>query len=68
MTDQPTIAEVRKTQADQIERLERLKREKPLAIPAKQGNIQKDIDIIAQDIRNLDTIIQGLIKTSTTQR
>ena len=65
MTDQPTIAEVRQTQGAQIERLEKLKRDRRLATPAEQERIQKDIDIVAQDIRNLDTVIQGIIEQKT---
>jgi hypothetical protein len=68
MTDQPTIAEVRQTQGAQIERLEKLKRDKRLATPAEQERIQKDIDIVAQDIRNLDTVIQGIIEQKTSKR
>jgi hypothetical protein len=67
MTDQPTIAEVRQTQEAQIERLEKLKRDKRLATPAEQERIQKDIDIVAQDIRNLDTVIQGIIEQKTSK-
>ena len=61
MTSQPTIAEVRKIREAQVERFEKLKREKRFATPAEQESIQKDIDIVAQDIRNLDTAIQGLL-------
>ena len=67
MAVQPTIADVRKTREDQVERLEKLKRQKSLATPAEQECIQKDIDIIAHDIRNLDTVIQGLIEPKTAQ-
>jgi hypothetical protein len=65
MAVQPTIADVRKTREDQVERLEKLKRQKSLATPAEQESIQKDIDIVAQDICNLDTVIQGLIEPKT---
>jgi hypothetical protein len=65
MAVQPTIAEVRKTREDRVERLERLKSQKRLATPAEQESVQKDIDIVAQDICDLDTVIQGLIEPKT---
>ena len=68
MTNQPTIQEVRKTQDAQVERLRKLQRDKQLATLGQQESIQKDIDIVAQDIRNLDTVIQGLIQQKTAKR
>jgi len=65
MAVQPTIAEVRTTREGQVERLERLKSQKRLATAAEQDRIQKDIDIVAQDIFDLDTLIQGLIEPKT---
>ena len=64
MTRQPTLQEVRKTQEAQLERLRTLQRDKPLAPLEQREHIQREIDIVTQDIRNLDTIIQGLIKAS----
>ncbi len=62
MTRQPTLQEVRKNQEDQLERLRKLQRDKPLAPLEQQGHIQREIDDVTQDIRNLDTVIQGLLK------
>jgi hypothetical protein len=62
MTKQPTLQEVRKAQDAQLERLRKLQRDKPLAPLEEQGRFQNEIDTIIQDIRNLDTVIQTLLK------
>jgi vacuolar-type H+-ATPase subunit I/STV1 len=62
MTPQPTLQEVRKAQDEQLDRLRKLQRDKPLAPLEQQERFQKEIDAIIQEIRNLDTIIQGLLK------
>jgi hypothetical protein len=62
MTKQPTLQEVRKAQDAQLERLRKLQRDKPLAPLEEQERFQNEIDAIIQDIRNLDTVIQGLLK------
>jgi hypothetical protein len=62
MTPQPTIQEVRRTQEAQLERLRTLQRDKPLAPLEQRERIQREIDLVTQDIRNLDAIIAGLLK------
>jgi|GEM_PF-5260039 hypothetical protein len=62
MTPQPTLQEVRKAQDEQLDRLRKLQRDKPLAPLEQQERFQKEIDAIIQEIRNLDTVIQGLLK------
>jgi len=62
MAGQVTIAEVRKTMETQLERLGKLREDVQSAAPAKRGDLNSQIDIIAQDIRNLDTMLQGLIE------
>ena len=60
----PTIQEVRKTQDAQVERLRKLQFEKSIAPAEQKEIIQADIDAIEKDIRNLDTVIQGLINAA----
>jgi hypothetical protein len=62
MTRQPTLQEVRKTQEEQLERLRKLQREKPLVPLEQRERIQREIDVVTQDIRNSDNIIQELLK------
>jgi hypothetical protein len=62
MTRQPTLQEVRKTQDAQLERLRTLQRDKPLASLEQRERIQREIDVVTQEIRNLDTVIQDLLK------
>jgi hypothetical protein len=62
MTKQPTLQEVRKEQDAQLERLRKLQRDKPLAPLEQQERFQNEIDTIIQDIRNLDTVIQDLLR------
>jgi hypothetical protein len=64
MTRLPTLQEARKTQEQHLERLRKLQREKPLAPLEQRERIQGEIDLITQDIRNLDTVIQTLLKPS----
>lgn len=64
MTPQPTLQEVRKTQEEQLDRLRKLQRDKPLAPPEERERIQREIDLVTQDIQNLDTVIQNLLKPS----
>jgi hypothetical protein len=64
MTRQPTVQEVRKTQDAQLERLRTLQRDKPLAPLEQRERIQREIDVVTQEIRNLDAIIAGLLKPS----
>jgi len=61
MTSQLTIEQARKTQETQVERLRKLQRDKQTASPDQQSNIQRDIEGVDQEIRNLDTVIQGLL-------
>jgi hypothetical protein len=65
MTTQPTLQEIRKAQDAQVERLRKLQRDKPLAPLEQQERFQNEIDAVIQDIRNLDTVIQGLLKPPT---
>ena len=62
MTRQHTLQEVRKTQEEQLERLRKLQRDKPLAPLDQRERIQREIDVVTQDIRNSDTLIQELLK------
>ena len=64
MTPEPTIQEVRKTQEARLERLRTLQRDKPLAPLEQREHIQREIDVVTQEIRNLDAIIAGLLKPS----
>ncbi len=48
-----------------MERLRKLQRDKPLAPLEQQERFQNEIDAVIQDIRNLDTVIQGLLKPPT---
>jgi len=59
-----TIQEVRKTQDAQVERLRKLQFEKSIAPAERKGIIQKEIDAVEKDIRNLDTVIQDLIRAA----
>lgn len=64
MTRQPTLQEARKAQEEHLDRLRKLQRDKPLAPLEQRERIQREIDLVTQDIRNLDTVIQNLLKPS----
>jgi len=61
MTSEPTIEQARKTQEAQLERLRKLQSDKRTATPDQQLRIQEEINALDKEIRNLDTIIQGLL-------
>ena len=61
MTSEPTIEQARKTQEVQLERLRKLQSEKRTAAQDQQLKMQEEIDALDKEIRNLDTIIQGLL-------
>lgn len=60
MTEEITIARVQKDMESQLELLRRLEWEKESATPEDQVNVQSQIDLVAQDIRRLDSIMQEL--------
>lgn len=62
MSGQVTIADVRKTMEAQLTRLRKLEQDLQSATPPEQTELDSRINIIAQDIRNLDTILLGLVK------
>ena len=57
-----TITEVRKTMEAQLERLRKLELDMQSARPPEQNDLNSQINAIAQDIRNLDTMLRGLIE------
>lgn len=60
----PTLQEARQSQDEQVERLRRLQRDKAVAPADRREAIQKEIDGLDNDIRNLDTVIQSLMSRS----
>ena len=58
------IAEVRRTMEIQLDRLKELEQEMQSAKPPKQPQIRAQINLIAQDIRNLNTILQHLVEST----
>jgi uncharacterized protein YoxC len=62
MAVQITITEVRKTMEAQLERLRKLELDMQSAKPPEQNDLNSQINTIAQDIRNLDTMLRGLIE------
>jgi hypothetical protein len=62
MAGQITITEVRKTMEAQLERLRKLELDAGSARPPEQNDLNSQINLIAQGIRNLDTTLRGLIE------
>jgi hypothetical protein len=63
---QVTIAEVRQRQQALLERLRKLERDMQSATLAEKRDLNSQITIVTQDIRNLDIILQKLIKDTQT--
>ena len=62
MAVQVTITEVRKIMEAQLERLRKLELDTLSVTPPDQNDLNSQINLIAQDIRNLDTMLRGLIE------
>jgi len=62
MAVQITITEVRKIMEAQLERLRKLELDTLSVRPPDQNDLNSQINLIAQDIRNLDTMLRGLIE------
>jgi hypothetical protein len=62
MAVQVTITEVRKIMEAQLERLRKLELDTLSVRPPDQNDLNSQINLIAQDIRNLDTMLRGLIE------
>lgn len=62
MAVQVTITEVREIMEAQLERLRKLELDTLSVRPPDQNDLNSQINLIAQDIRNLDTMLRGLIK------
>jgi hypothetical protein len=60
----PTIQELRRKQEEQVDALRRLQWNKVAAPAERKELIQHEIDALENDIRNLDTMIAGLINQS----
>jgi TolA-binding protein len=57
-----TLAEARKMQEDHVEQLRKLQRVQAEK-SADQNGVQEDIDALTQKIRELDSIIEQLLKS-----
>jgi hypothetical protein len=62
MTEPLTLAEVRKKQEAQLNRLRQLQRDLAEADSDRRNHFQKDIEALTKDIRDLDNILAELIK------
>ncbi|HEY6767056.1 MAG TPA: hypothetical protein VI386_20035 [Candidatus Sulfotelmatobacter sp.] len=60
----PTLREVRKAQEELVERLRKLQWERSVASPDRQEVIKQEIDAASKHIRELDTVIEGLIRSA----
>jgi hypothetical protein len=58
------VAQVRRTIEVQLDRLRKLEQDMQSATPPTQDQIKSEINFIAHDIRNLDTILEVLIKSA----
>jgi hypothetical protein len=58
------VAQVRRTIEVQLDRLRKLEQDMQSATPPTQDQIKSEINLIAHDIRNLDTILEVLIKSA----
>jgi hypothetical protein len=60
----PTLAELRKTQEEQVEALRKLQWSKTSAPPERKELVQREIDALQSQIQALDSAIQDLINES----
>lgn len=63
-----TLREARETQDRQLEILRALQRDKSIAPPERKEAIQRQIDILEKQVRDLDTEIQRLINEGKPKR